>query len=144
MASEEVREAIRDRVTELATPWPVFDMSDYITIEEILSTQNAESVLLQYVVSDEEIRTIGNQGNHGWEESGTVLVHLFVPTGRDSLSTVIKGDTIRKGIRGKRLTNSVTIESMAPFVDFGSGSVGVEGAFHGWSAPIFYVRRDCG
>lgn len=143
MASEQVREVILETLTTLASPWPVFNVSDYATIEEILSTQNAESVLVQFVVSDEEIRTIGGEGHQGWEETGTVIVHLLVPTGLDSLSSVVKGDLIRKGMRGKRLSDSVTIDSMAPFVDFDSASLGVQGAFHGWSAPIYYVRRDC-
>jgi hypothetical protein len=65
-----------------------------------------------------------------------------VPTGFGSAPTIDSGDSIRLGLRGRRLSNSVTVESMAPFVDF--GSIGVDGSVHGYSSSLFYKRRDCG
>lgn len=144
MSSNEVRQAIISAVTTAASPLPVFDLSDYISIEEILETQNEQVVIIQFVVSDEQMQSIGGEGNQGWEETGTVIIHLIVPTGFDSEPVVIVGDAIRKAIRGKRLTASIIVESMVPFVDFSSGSIGVEGAMHGYASSLYYVRRDCG
>lgn len=142
MSSSEVRQAINAEVTTLSSPWPVFDVSDYQTIEEITNNLTSEVVLIQYVVADDQVQSIGGYGNQGWEETGTVVLHLVVPTGFDSAPVVTKGDAIRDGIRGKRLTSEVVVESCSPFVDFGGG--GIDGAVHSWAANIFYTRRTCG
>lgn len=144
MASKNVRDSINTAVTALASPWPTFDLSDYVSLEEVLSDISTEAVLIQYVVSDDLMQTIGGEGNQGWEESGTAVIHLIIPTGFASDSAVNKGDEIRKGIRGRRLTSEVVVESCSPFVDFGGGGFGVNGAVHGWAANMFYTRSTCG
>jgi len=142
MSSSEVRQAINTEVTTLASPWPVFDISDYTTLAEVLDSLSGEAVLVQYVVADDQMQTIGGEGNQGWEETGTVVIHLIGPTGFSSDSSVSKGDSIRNGIRGRRVAPDILIESCSPFVDFGGS--GVNGAIHTWSANLFYSRRDCG
>lgn len=144
MSSRAARQAITDAVTVVAAPWPVFDLSDYQTIEELLPNISAESVIVQYIISDDVVQTIGGEGNQGWEESGTATIHLIVPTGFGSSKTVDKGDEIRIGIRGKRLANGVVVESCSPFVDFGGGGFGVNGSVHGWAANLYYTRNTCG
>jgi hypothetical protein len=144
MTSRLARGAIEAAVTEVALPWPVFDLSDYNSLEEILPSISAESVLLQYIVSDDLMQTIGGEFNQGWEESGTVAIHLIVPTGFDSSSVVDKGDEIRIGLRGRRLADGVVIESCTPFTDFGGGGFGVNGSVHGWAANLYYTRHMCG
>lgn len=143
MSSPEVRQALNAVIETLAAPWDVFDMSDYYNLEEVLSFNKAEVVLIQYVVAGDDIQTIGGEGNQGWEETGSVTLTLAVPTGFSSDSVVSKGDTIQKGIRGRRIAPDVVVESCTPFVDFGGGG-GVNGAVHLWSANLFYSRRDCG
>lgn len=142
MSSKDVRDSINTAVTALASPWPTFDLSDYVSLEEVLSTISSEAVLIQYVVADDLMQTIGGEGNQGWEETGSVTIHLIVPTGFPSDSAVNKGDQIRYGIRGRRVAPDVLIESCSPFVDFGVG--GINGSIHNWSANLFYSRRDCG
>lgn len=144
MSSEAVRTALLAAVTPLASPWPVYDLSDYLTIEQVMDTVQTEAVLLQYVVADDELITIGGQGNQGWEETGTVTIHLVVPTGFPSDTVVEKGDDIRVGLRGYRIAPDTVVESCSPFVDFGAGGIGVNGALHGWASQLFYSRRDCG
>lgn len=144
MSSGLARQAITGEVTTLANPWPTFDLSDYQTIEEVLPNISATSVIVQYVVSDDTLQSIGGEGNQGWEESGTATIHLLVPTGISSDSAVSKGDEIRLGIRGKRLSNGVVVESCSPFVDFGGGAFGVNGSVHSWAANIYYTRYTCG
>lgn len=143
MSSQAVRTAINDAITVLADPWLVYDLSDYNSIEEILTTITTQAVLIQYVASDDNLQTIGGEGNQGWEETGTAVIHLLVPTGFDSSPTIIKGETIQKGMRGRRLTTDIVVESMAPFVDF-SGAIGVDGAVHGFASSLFYTNRNCG
>jgi hypothetical protein len=143
MSSQEVRTAIIDAITPLVAPWPVFNVSDYQDIEEILLGINAQTVLVQFVVANETQQNIAGEGNQGWEEDGSTVIHLIVPTGFDSTPVIVKGEEIQKGMRGKRLPNGVTIETMSPFVDF-SGSIGVDGAVHGFASSLFYNRRDCG
>lgn len=144
MSSEAVRDALKAAITPLADPWPVYDLSDYLSIEQVMDTVSTEAVLLQYVVADDEVQTIGGEGNQGWEETGTVTVHLILPTGFTSDAAVDKGDTIRLGLRGSRIASDTVVESMSPFVDFGAGGIGVNGALHGWASQLFYYRRDCG
>lgn len=143
MSSLEVRQAINAEVSSLAAPLPVFDLSNFQSINDVIPDMTSESVLLQYVASDDVVQTIGGEGNQGWEETGTVVIHIIVPTGFESSPVVSKGDEIRTGIRGRRLTSDVVVESCSPFVDFGGG-IGVNGAVHGWAANLFYYRRTCG
>ena len=74
MSSPEVRQALNAVIETLAAPWDVFDMSDYYNLEEVLSFNKAEVVLIQYVVAGDDIQTIGGEGNQGWEETGSVTL----------------------------------------------------------------------
>jgi hypothetical protein len=86
------------------------------------------------------LQSIGGEGNQCWEETGSVIIHVVVPTGFASFPVVQVCDSLRFALRGRRLSKEITIESMTPFVDFGVGE-GVNGAWHGWAANLFYVRR---
>lgn len=129
-------------VISAASPIDVFDLSDYVTLEECLGDVDSEAVLIQYIASDENIQTIGGYGNQGYEETDSVALHYMVPTGFDSSPTVATGDSIREDLRGQRLTSDITVESVSPFIDMPSGLYG--GAWHGWVSNLFIVRRDCG
>jgi hypothetical protein len=145
MSSLDVRQAINAAVTAAAAPIPVHDLSDFVSLEDALPDTESEVVLVQYVVADETMASIGGRGNQGWRQDGTVVLHYVVPTGFDSEPVVTKGDAIREALRGRRLTDNITIESCEPFSDFGSGSTGLYGgAWKGWASNMFYVRRDCG
>ncbi len=145
MASLETRQAIKAAVEVAAAPLLVYDLSDYVTMEDILSDIDSEAVLLQFVASGERVASIGGEGNQGWEEDGTAVLHLMVPSGFDSYPTIGKGDAIREALRGQRVSDKVTVEACEPFVDFGAGSSGLYGAaWHGFASNLFYVRRDCG
>ena len=142
MASQEVRTAVKAAVTTASSPIDVFDLSDYVTLEDALGDVDSEAVLIQYIASDEGIVTIGGSGNQGYEENDSVALHLMVPTGFESSPTVTTGDSIREQLRGQRLTSEIVVESVSPFVDMPSGLYG--GAWHGWVSNLFIVRRDCG
>jgi hypothetical protein len=142
VASLEVRNAVKAAVISAASPIDVFDLSDYVTLEECLGDVDSEAVLIQYIASDENIQTIGGYGNQGYEETDSVALHYMVPTGFDSSPTVAIADSIREDLRGQRLTSDITVESVSPFIDMPSGLYG--GAWHGWVSNLFIVRRDCG
>ena len=142
MASLDVRDAVKAAVVTAASPIDVFDLSDYVTLEDALGEVDSEAVLIQYIASDEGIVTIGGSGNQGYEENDSVALHLMVPTGFESSPTVTTGDSIREQLRGQRLTSEIVVESVSPFVDMPSGLYG--GAWHGWVSNLFIVRRDCG
>jgi len=145
MSSPDVRTAINAAVTSAAVPIPTFDLSDYVSLEDCLGSIDSKAVLIQYVTSGERVATIGGEGNQGWEEDGSVVLHYVVPSGFDSGPTTAEGEAIRLQLRGTRLAPGITIESCDPFTDFGAGSLGMYGAaFHGWASNLFYVRRDCG
>ena len=129
-------------VISAASPIDVFDLSDYVTLEECLGDVDSQAVLIQYIASDENIQTIGGYGNQGYEETDSVALHYMVPTGFDSSPTVATGDSIREDLRGQRLTSDITVESVSPFIDMPSGLYG--GAWHGWVSNLLIVRRDCG
>lgn len=143
MSSQAARTAINAAVVAAAAPWPVFDLSDYNTIEEVLATIDAQAVLVQYVIAEDTMMSIGGEGNQGYEETGTATLHLVTPTGFDSSPVIDKGDEIRLAIRGRR-SGQVVIESCSPFVDFGGGSSGIQGAWKSYSGSIYYYSRDCG
>lgn len=143
MSSELVRTAINAAVVAAAAPWPVFDLSDYESTAEVLPDIDSQAVLIQYVIADEFQQNIASYGNQGWEETGAVTLHMVTPTGFDSAPLIVKGDSIRLALRGKRL-GQVVIESVAPFVDFGGGATGLEGSWKTYSAPLSYYSRDCG
>ncbi len=128
-----------------AAPWSVFDLSDYYSIEDVLKKVTDNAVLVQFVTSDEVVASIGGEGNQGWEESGSVVLHIMVPAGFTSEAAITKGEALRYALRGTRPTGEVTIESCEPFTDFGGGSAGMYGgSWKGWASNLFYVRRDCG
>ena len=145
MSSADVRQAIVAAVETAAAPWDVYDLSDYVSLEDVLQSVTDNAVLVQFITADEFVASIGGEGNQGWEESGTVVLHLMVPAGFPSDEPVTKGDEIREALRGTRPGAKITIESCAPFSDFGAGATGMYGgAWKGWASNMFYVRRDCG
>lgn len=144
MSSNPVRQAINDAVAIAAAPWLTYDLSDFVTMDEALSDIDSTVILIQYTASGDNIVTIGGEGNQGYEETGSVVLHMIVPTGFDSEPTVEKGDTIRLALRGRRLDNDTTVEQFDPFTDFGIGSGLYPGAWHGWATNLYYSRRDCG
>lgn len=143
MSSEIVRTAITDAVTAAAAPWPVFNLSDYNTYEDVLPLIDSQAVLVQYIIAEDTMMNIAAAGNQGWEETGSVTLHLITPTGFASTPLIQKGDAIRIALRGQRY-GSVVVESCAPFVDFGAGAAGIEGAWKSYSASLFYYSRSCG
>ena len=144
MSSPEVRQSINGAVAA-ASPVPVYDLSDYLTLDEVLGSISSKAVLVQYVTSGERFASVGSPGTAGWEEDGIVVLHYVVPSGFGSTTDLNDADAIRLALRGQRLSPNVTIESVEPFTDFGGDAAGLyPGAFKGYASNLYYVRRDCG
>ena len=142
MSSGVVRDALRTALETVASPWPVFDISDYVSFDDVLGNVDERAVLIQHVASDETPTTVAGGSLHGWSEDSSPVIHLVVASGFDAAPVVQKGDEIREALRGTRLTDEIVIQSFAPFVDFaGLGLYGT--AWKGWSANVFINRRDC-
>jgi hypothetical protein len=141
VASQEVRTAVMAAVTTAASPIDVFNLSDYLDLEEVLGEIDSQAVLVQFITSNEDMVTIGGPGGQGFEENDGVALHYMTPTGFDSTPAVTTGDSIREQLRGQRLTDQITVESISPFTDMPSGLYG--GSFKGWVSNLFIVRRDC-
>ena len=100
--------------------------------------------MVQYITADEYLATIGGDGGQGWEQEGTVVLHLVVPAGFASAATVAKGDAIREALRGTS-HGRVDIESCEPFTDFGGSASSLRGGqWTGWASNLYYRRHDCG
>jgi len=143
MSSKATRDAINAAVVAAAAPWATFDLSDYESASDVMPLIDSQAVLIQYVIADETMMNIGGEGNQGWEETGSVTLHLLTPTGFDSAPLIDKSDEMRLALRGRRL-GQVVIESVSPFVDFGAGSAGIDGAWKTYSSSLYYYSRDCG
>lgn len=145
MASPNVRTAINAAVASAAAPIQTFDLSDYVSLEDCLGSIDSQAVLVQYIATGERVASIGGEGNQGWEEDGSVVLHYVVPSGFESGPATAEGEAIRLQLRGRRLGDGITIESCDPFTDFGAGSLGMyPAAWKGWASNLYYVRRDCG
>lgn len=140
MSSAKARRVITEAVVLAAYPTPVFDVSDYVSLDDALGEIDSTVVLIQYAASGEELASVGADGNQCWEETGGVVLHYIVPTGFESEPAVQKCDKIRYALRGKRLSREIACESVSPFVDFGQ-SQGITGAWKSWVSNMFYVRR---
>lgn len=144
MSSARAREVLNASIAQAASdasiPVPTFNISDYVSLDDCLGEIDSQSLLVQYSASGEEIASLGGYRNQCWEESGVVTLIMIVPTGFISGPVVEICDQIRAELRGRRLSKEITVESVAPFQDFGV-SPGVNGAWHHWVSQLYYVRR---
>jgi hypothetical protein len=144
MSSNIVRQAVNQAIADAAAPWPTFDLSDFVTMDEALSEVDSNAVLIQYTAAGDNMVTIGGEGNQGYEETGSIVLHVVVPSGFDSSPVIDRCDAIRLAVRGRRLADDVTVEQFDPFTDFGVGLGLYPGAWHGYAANLFVTYRDCG
>lgn len=146
MSSADVRAAITNAVKVAADPYPVYDLSDYLSTDEILDAagDSERVIIVQYVTADNEMQNIAGEGNQGWREDGSVTVHILTASGFASTPIVSFGDSLVQAINGQRLTADITVENMTPFSDFANAATGIRGGtVKGWASNLFYVKRDC-
>lgn len=142
MTTPTIRQALLTEVNRLAGTVPVFDMSDYHSIDDLPSNITDECLLVDFISSSDRMTTIGGSGNQGWEEDGAVALHWLAPTGFLSTPILNKCEAFRLALRGRRL-GKVVVESVEPFADAGS-PVDIDGPWTGYSSLMFYTHNSCG
>lgn len=146
MSTPAVRTAIMAEITTAAQAVepgiPIFDLSDYVSIEDLPLNDANEAVLVDFVAAGERMTTIGGSGNQGWEEDGTTAIHWLCPTGFKSQPILTKCESLRIAVRGKRL-GKIVLEEFQPFMDSGS-PIDVDGGWTGFSSLLYYTRNTCG
>lgn len=142
MSTPDVRAALLAQVATLVSPVPVFNLSDYVGIDDLPLTGVDMCVLVDFVASSERIATIGDTDSLGFEETGTVAIHWLAPTGFASAPTLTQAEALRRALRGRRF-GDIIIESVDPFADAGS-PVDREGRWTGFSSLLFYSLHSCG
>ena len=145
MSSVVVRTEVLAAVKALATSYKVIDYSE-VAPDPIPDNQTDTFIIVQFVGGTDEMIDIGGEGNQGWEEIGTVMLHLLAPTGFSSVPTLALGETIRTGLRGRRLgkNKDVVIEAVEPWTDVAGAAIRVQGPWHGFVSNLEYTRYVCG
>lgn len=138
MSSLAVRQVIRDQLT---ANWPNtawYDLSDYVSIEDIPNPETTPFVLLQFVGGTDTMVSIAGQNKaDGYREDGIVYLHYVYPTGFQSMGQLVEMETLR-GLFKNRRFGDVVIENVDPFTDQDGASIEVDGGFHGWSSTMSY------
>lgn len=143
MSSVICRKEIMAAVNALATSYKVIDYSE-VAPDPIPDNQTDSFIIVQFVGGSDEMVDIGGEGNQGWEEVGTVMLHLIMPTGFSTKPLLNLGDNIRTGLRGRRLPNDVVIEAVEPFTDAVGAAIQIDGPWHGFVSNLAYSRYVCG
>ena len=143
MSSPEVRAAIMDKLVTDFPTMDIKDLSSYVSLSDIGSNLTDTALLVQHVGGSERMINIAGEGNQGWEEDGSAVLHFIIPTGFDFKPYLPTMENIRKSLRGRRLKDDVVIRSVSPFTDQTSNAVRVDGGWHGWSAYVAFYRYQC-
>ena len=144
MSSPTVRNAV---MTDLKASFPALDMhdlSEYISIKDIPQNTTGVTLLIQFIGGSEDMVNISGEGNQGWQERGSIAMHFLIPSGFDFTPHLPEMERIRLSIRGKRLSDSVVIESASPFTDQISNAIRIDGGWHGWVSYLSFNRHVCG
>jgi hypothetical protein len=142
MTSPAIRDAVK---AELQAHWalcPFYDLSDYITLDEMPAGPTDKVLLLSFGFSSETMATIAIDNYHGWQEIGVFYLHLLFPAGDDAAEALAWGEQLRALFRGKRF-GDVVIDSVPPFSDQDGAAIRLNGRWHGWSAPASFYRTIC-
>ena len=96
MSSAAVRTAIRDRLAANFDSAPIVET---INVNAVPDYQ--PWVALDFLAGTEDIASIGDPGQNLYRESGTVQIHVFVPSGTGDTLAVTYADQIRAVFRGQ-------------------------------------------
>lgn len=107
MASAAVMGIVRARVGALWVTTPVFYPNEQQTSSGLQTPADGSPFLeVQYPVSGEDQKSIGNPGNNIWREMGAIRFVLQIPRGAGVETYVSWLDGLRTNFRGKTLGSS--------------------------------------
>lgn len=115
MSTPAVKAAIVARITELADPVRVIDVSGYASLDDLPKDVTEQCVLVDFPASSEEISTIGDPATLGFEETGTVSIEWLYQRGFDPGPAEVAAETMRLALRGTEV-GDIRIESIQPFI----------------------------
>jgi len=96
MSSTAVRTAIRDRLAANFTSAPIHD-----SLNANVDPAFGPWVTVEFLAGLEDIASVGDPGRNLYRESGTVQVHVLVPSGTGDTLAVQYADQIRAVFRGQ-------------------------------------------
>lgn len=138
MASLYVRQIIRG---EMAANWSLttwFDLSDYVSMDDLPIPDGEAAVLLQFLPSTDDLVAIGGgQNDSCYREDGTMMFHYLIPTGDPSMNYLGDMKTLTDMFKNKRF-GSLIMENVDPFADQYGAAIQVDGPWHGWSSNCAY------
>jgi len=139
----DIRVALIAEVERLAAPLPVFDLTEYVSIDDLPMNDVGEALLIDFVTSSETMSSIGGFGNQGWEQVGSSVIHWLYPAGDPSYPILVKGEALRNELKGRRLpgTPKAMVTSAEPFLSLGEP---VNGGWASVVSNIFIVSNSCG
>jgi hypothetical protein len=141
MTTPAIRTALLAEIAAQVSPLEVFNLSDYVSVNDLPVSTTERCLLVDFVASSDNMITIGGRGNQGWQEIGTVAIHWLVPMGFDSAPDLANAEVLRLALRGRRL-GDVLIESVEPFAD--SGTPVLDSGWMGFSSLLSYSYHTCG
>ena len=142
MSSPGFRALVMQQLQTLWAPRLYFDLSDYVSVDDVPATGDEPVLLVEFVGGPERLATIATQGTHGWQEEGIFYFHLLMPVGESSQRALAWGEELRAIFRGKRF-GSYVVDALDPFSDFYGAAIRIIGKWHGWSAPGSYYNVVC-
>ena len=142
MTSPAIRQAVKDALAASWSLCPVYDLSDYITLDDMPIGTTDKLLLLSFGFSSETMATIAIENFHGWQEIGVFYFHLLFPAGDDAAEALAWSEQLRALFRGRRF-GDVIIDSGPPFTDQDGAAIRLDGRWHGWSAPASFYRVIC-
>lgn len=142
MTSLSVRQ---DVLAVLAAEWtlcPVFDLSDYVSIDDLPAASDSSALLVQFGVGIQDIAAIGAPGLDGWQETGVIYLHLLRPTGEPSATALDWCEQLAALFRGRRL-GRLRILNLQTATDLDGAAIRLDGKWHGWSVALGFDHVIC-
>ncbi|MCA0944493.1 hypothetical protein LCM08_06190 [Salipiger pacificus] len=137
MSSKAVRDAVKGwfAANWAETPW--FDLTDYISREELPpSLPNGEWVGVQFVGGSETLASIGPENIY--REDGAIMLHVIVPAGFSSDPAIDLCERLRLALRGRTL-GDVYIEAIDPPTDANGAAIQIDGPWNGYTMAADYT-----
>lgn len=142
MSTPDVRTRLLAEITALAGTVQVFDLTNYVSLDDIKVEDQEQYILVDFVASSDRPTSIGDPDNLGFEESGSVAIHWMTPTGFSPTPALVAAEALRKGLRGRRY-DALIVEEISPFMDFGS-PVDSDSRWTGFTALLSYSQHSYG
>jgi Bacteriophage related domain of unknown function len=135
LSSKAVRDAFRAYLAANWTTTPIVAVTNEFTTPPSLSPW----VALQFLAGTEEQVSLGSPGYNIFRESGTVFIHVIVPTGTGDEVALGYAETLRTLFRGATFGGVRCFAIDPPSTEPGTTVLADDGAFFGCSMACDYI-----